>query len=115
MVAVIGLLIGMLLGIVFDVDIPSNFSPYMSVAILACLDSVFGAVRANLSKNFKADIFISGFFGNSILAACLAYLGDKLGIPMYIAAVIVFGRRIFDNFAIIRRILLDRLKEKDKV
>ncbi len=115
MVAVIGLLIGMLLGIVFDVDIPSNFSPYMSVAILACLDSVFGAVRANLSKNFKADIFISGFFGNSILAACLAYLGDKLGIPMYIAAVIVFGGRIFDNFAIIRRILLDRLKEKDKV
>jgi len=105
----------MLLGIVFDVDIPSNFSPYMSVAILACLDSVFGAVRANLSKNFKADIFISGFFGNSILAACLAYLGDKLGIPMYIAAVIVFGGRIFDNFAIIRRILLDRLKEKDKV
>ena len=115
MVAVIGLLIGMLLGIVFDVDIPSNFSPYMSVAILACLDSVFGAVRANLSKNFKADIFISGFFGNSILAACLAYLGDKLGIPIYIAAVIVFGGRIFDNFAIIRRILLDRLKEKDKV
>ena len=115
MVAVIGLLIGMLLGIVFDVDIPSNFSPYMSVAILACLDSVFGAVRANLSKNFKADIFISGCFGNSILAACLAYLGDKLGIPMYIAAVIVFGGRIFDNFAIIRRILLDRLKEKDKV
>ena len=115
MIAVIGLLIGMLLGIVFDVDIPSKFSPYMSVAILACLDSVFGAVRANLSKNFKADIFISGFFGNSILAACLAYLGDKLGIPMYIAAVIVFGGRIFDNFAIIRRILLDRLKEKDKV
>lgn len=115
MIAVIGLLIGMLLGIVFDVDIPSNFSPYMSVAILACLDSVFGAVRANLSKNFKADIFISGFFGNSILAACLAYLGDKLGIPMYIAAVIVFGGRIFDNFAIIRRILLDRLKERDKV
>ena len=83
MVAVIGLLIGMLLGIVFDVDIPSNFSPYMSVAILACLDSVFGAVRANLSKNFKADIFISGFFGNPILAARLAFLGDKLGIPMY--------------------------------
>ena len=68
-----------------------------------------------VSKNFKADIFISGFFGNSILAACLAYLGDKLGIPMYIAAVIVFGGRIFDNFAIIRRILLDRLKTKDKV
>lgn len=112
MVAVIGLLFGVLLGIVFDINIPDNFSPYMSVAILACLDSVFGAIRANLSNNFKTDIFISGFFGNSILAAALAYLGDKLGIPMYIAAVIVFGGRIFDNFAIIRRILLERVRTK---
>lgn len=112
MIAVIGLLIGMILGFVFDVKIPEQLSPYMSVAILACLDSVFGAMRANLSKNFQADIFISGFFGNAILAAGLAYLGDKLGIPIYIAAVIVFGGRIFDNFAIIRRLLIEKAKSK---
>lgn len=70
----------------------------------------FGAVRGNLSKNFQADIFISGFFGNALLAAGLAYLGDKLGIPIYMAAVIVFGGRIFDNFAIIRRLLLEEFK-----
>lgn len=61
MIAIIGLLIGVILGFVFDVNISESFSPYMSVAILACLDSVFGAVRANLSKNFQTDIFISGF------------------------------------------------------
>ena len=115
MIAVIGLLIGIILGFVLDVNIPDKFSPYMSVAILACLDSVFGAVRANLSKNFQTDIFISGFFGNAILAAALAYLGDKLGIPIYIAAVIVFGGRIFNNFAIIRRLLLDGLKSREKL
>lgn len=82
----------------------------MSVAILACLDSVFGAVRASMSKTFKADIFISGFFGNAALAAGLAYLGDKLGIPVYIAAVIVFGSRIFDNFATIRRLAIEKAK-----
>lgn len=112
MIAGIGLLIGVILGILVDINIPEKFSPYVSVAILACLDSVFGAVRANLSKNFEANIFISGFFGNALLAAALAYLGDKLGIPIYIAAVIVFGGRIFDNFAIIRRIILDGLKSK---
>ncbi|GAA0085039.1 small basic family protein [Clostridium sp. MB05] len=110
MIAFIGLLIGILLGLLLDINIPNTLSPYMSVAILACLDSVFGAVRASLSKNFKADIFISGFFGNAILAAGLAYLGDKLGIPVYIAAVIVFGGRIFDNFAVIRRLLIEKLK-----
>jgi small basic protein len=114
MIAFIGLLIGILLGLLLDVNIPNTLSPYMSVAILACLDSVFGAVRASLSKNFKADIFISGFFGNAILAAGLAYLGDKLGIPVYIAAVIVFGGRIFDNFAVIRRLLIEKLKSRKR-
>lgn len=110
MIAFIGLLLGIVLGLILEVNIPSTLSPYMSVAILACLDSVFGAVRASLSKNFKADIFISGFFGNALLAAGLAYLGDKLGIPVYIAAVIVFGGRIFDNFAVIRRLIIENLK-----
>lgn len=112
MIAIIGLFLGILLGFVIDVNIPEKFSPYMSVAILACLDSVFGAIRANLSKNFQADIFISGFFGNAALAAGLAYLGDKLGIPIYIAAVIVFGGRIFDNFAIIRRLVIEKAKSR---
>lgn len=114
MIAFIGLLLGVLLGLLLDVNIPETLSPYMSVAILACLDSVFGALRASLSKNFKADIFISGFFGNAILAAALAYLGDKIGIPIYIAAVIVFGGRIFDNFAVIRRLIIERLKSRKR-
>lgn len=115
MVVVLGLIMGILLGIVFDVNIPDSFSPYMSVAILACLDSVFGAVRANMAKSFRVDIFISGFFGNALLAAGMAYLGDKIGIPMYIAAVIVFGGRIFDNFAIIRRNVLEKIKSRKEI
>lgn len=114
MIAFIGLLFGVLLGFLFDIKIPDNFSPYMSVAILACLDSVFGAFRATLSKNFQPDIFISGFFGNALLAAGLAYLGDKLGIPIYIAAVIVFGGRIFDNFATIRRVGIEKIRNKQR-
>ena len=110
MVALVGLLIGIILGVVWNVDIPVKFSPYISVAIFACLDSVFGALRGSMSHNFRADIFISGFFGNATLAVAMVYLGDKLGIPIYLAAVIVFGGRIFDNFAIIRRLLIDKTK-----
>lgn len=114
MVIVVGLLVGIVLGVVFPGNIPEKFSPYISVAILACMDSVFGAMRANLSKNFVTSIFISGFFGNAILAVGLTYLGDKLGIPMYFAAIIVFGGRIFDNFAVIRRLLLEKVKNKSR-
>lgn len=115
MIPFIGLVIGVIVGLIWKVSIPDQFSPYISVAILACLDSVFGAIRATLSKNFQADIFISGFFGNAVLAAGLAYLGDKLGVPIYLAAVIVFGGRVFDNFAIIRRLLLEKAKSRHEV
>lgn len=115
MIAFFGLIIGIVIGLLWNVNIPDKFSPYMSVAILACLDSVFGALRSTLSKSFQADIFISGFFGNAVLAAGLAYLGDKLGVPIYLAAVIIFGGRIFDNFAIIRRLLLEKAKSRHEV
>lgn len=115
MYIIFGLLLGVVLGLVLKINIPDQFTSYVSIAILACIDSVFGAIRGNLYKNFQADIFISGFFGNAILAAALAYLGDKLGVPIYLAAVLVFGGRIFDNFANIRRKLLENYKSsRDK-
>ena len=110
MYAFLGLLIGIIIGIFWNIPIPDSFSPYISVAIFACLDSVFGAMRASLNKQFRTDIFISGFFGNALLSVALVYLGDKLGIPIYLAAVIVFGSRIFNNFASIRRLLIEKAR-----
>ncbi|KEH94739.1 small basic protein [Clostridium novyi A str. 4552] len=110
MIIIIGLVIGAIIGVFWNINIPINFSPYISVAIFACLDSVFGAIRASVEKKFRADVFISGFFGNAVLAAALTYLGDKLGMPIYLAAIIVFGERIFNNFAALRRLLLEKAK-----
>lgn len=110
MIALVGLIIGIILGVAFNISFPVKLSPYISVAIFACIDSIFGAIRATLNKNFRVDIFVSGFFGNAFLAALMVYLGDRLGIPVYIAALIVFGQRIFNNFASIRRLLMDRIK-----
>lgn len=112
MFAIVGLIVGVILGLIWNINIPPQFSPYISVAIFACLDSVFGAVRASMEKSFRDDIFITGFFGNSILAVLLVFLGDKLGVPIYLAAVIVFGSRIFGNFSIIRRIFLEKIRNK---
>ncbi len=101
--AIIGIMLGILLGLYLPITYSTTYSLYVSVAILACLDSVFGGIKANLEGNFNTKIFISGFFGNSILAAFLAYIGDRLGIPLYYAAVFAFGSRLFENFAVIRR------------
>ncbi|KXG75012.1 hypothetical protein AN619_19820 [Thermotalea metallivorans] len=111
-IILIGLLIGVLLGMYLPITYPTSYSLYMSVAILAALDSVFGAIRAHMEKKFNTAIFVSGFFGNAVLAGILAYIGDRLGVPLYYAAIFAFGDRLFQNFAIIRRHLLEGFMKK---
>ena len=108
--ALIGVLIGAVIGFILPFTYNTAYSLYISVAILACLDSVFGGIKATLEETFNIEIFISGFFGNAILAAFLAYLGDRLGVPLYYAAIFTFGSRLFENFAKIRRLLLKKVK-----
>jgi len=108
--ALIGILIGAIIGLYLPITYSPNYSLYVSVAILACMDSVFGGIRANMEKKFNTEIFISGFFGNAILAAFLAYIGDRLGVPLYYAAIFAFGGRLFQNFAIIRRLIFSKNK-----
>lgn len=108
--AFIGIILGIALGFLVPITYPPGYSLYISVAILAALDSVFGAFRATLEEKFDIEIFVSGFFGNTILAVSLAYIGDKLGVPLYYAAIFAFGGRLFQNLAVIRRIVIHRMR-----
>ncbi len=114
LMALIGLGLGIIMGLFFPYNIPVVYSAYLSVAILAALDSVFGGIRASLENSFNSNIFITGFFGNAILAASLAYIGDRLGVPIYLAAVVAFGTRLFQNFAVIRRHVFKTHRETTK-
>lgn len=97
-----------------DLVVPYAFTEYIAVAILAFLDSLFGAVAANMQKKFDLSIFITGFFGNAIIAIFLVYLGQKLNVDIYLAAVIVFSTRLFNNFTVMRRSLVDDVVSKRK-
>ena len=98
-----GLLVGVLLGLVLNVQVGVEPSRYSAVAILAALDSVLGAVRAELDGVYNNRIFISGFVTNAIVAVTLTFIGDRLSLDLYLVALITFGLRIFNNVALIRR------------
>ncbi|HEX8938971.1 MAG TPA: small basic family protein [Candidatus Limnocylindrales bacterium] len=98
-----GLLVGVLLGLVLQVNVSFEFARYSAVAILAALDSVLGAVRAELDGVYDNRIFISGFVTNAVVAVLLTFIGDRLGLDLYLVALITFGLRIFQNVALIRR------------
>lgn len=114
---IISIIVGCILGVVIGFitpTIPYTVSQYLAIAIVAALDSVFGGIASNIKKNFDMKVFISGFFVNAILAMLLTYLGEKLNVDIYLAAIIVFVGRMFNNLGIIRRYYLSKISEKSK-
>jgi small basic protein len=103
---VLGLLVGIVIGLVFSISIPLSLARYTAIAILAALDSILGAARAELEHNYNSRIFVSGLITNALLAALLTYVGDRLGVPLSEAAIVAFGVRLFANLGRIRRLLL---------
>ena len=93
----------------------AQFSLYAAAGLLAALDSALGGFNARLKGNFKLGIFLSGFFGNALIAVFLTWLGERMGLPLYLAAVVVFGTRLFQNFGEIRRELLTSRQKGDKI
>ncbi len=108
---IIGSLIGVLLGFLMP-TIPYTASKYLAIAIVAALDSVFGGIASHIKKNFDLKIFVSGFFVNAVIAMLLTYLGQKLNVDIYLAAIIVFVGRMFNNLGIIRRYYLNKIPQK---
>ncbi len=107
----IAILIGCILGVLIGINAPMisyTYSSYLAIAIIAALDSVFGGITSVIKKNFDLKIFVTGFFGNAILAILLTILGQKLNVDIYLAAIVVFVGRMFVNLAIIRRYYVDK-------
>jgi small basic protein len=102
LVPLLALIIGFLLVYNLKLNIPINFADYLAIAILAGLDSIVGGIRARLENNFEEYIFTTGFFVNMALAASLAWLGDRMGVNLYLAVVVALGIRIFQNLGRIR-------------
>ena len=90
------------------VYIPAEYAPFLSVAALAGLDTIFGGIRAGIEGRFQNDIFASGFILNTLLAAGLAWLGDRIGVNLALVAVLVLGGRVFLNLSLIRRYVLNK-------
>ena len=105
MIAVLGLVVGIVLGLVLRPDVPLAVDPYLPIAVVAALDAVFGGLRAYLDGIFDDKVFVISFVSNVVIASGIVFLGDKLGVggQLSTGVIVVLGIRIFSNVAAIRR------------
>ena len=105
MIAVLGLVVGVVLGLLLRPNVPLALDPYLPIAVVAALDAVFGGLRAYLDGIFDDKVFVISFASNVVIAAGIVFLGDKLGVggQLSTGVIVVLGIRIFSNVAAIRR------------
>ncbi|HIW30077.1 MAG TPA: small basic family protein [Candidatus Luteococcus avicola] len=108
MIAILGMLVGIGLGLWLQPNIPVGLQPYLPIAIVAALDALFGACRAWLEGMFTDKVFVVSFISNVCIAALIVWVGDLIGVGSQLstAVVVVLGIRIFTNAAAIRRALI---------
>lgn len=108
-IILVGFIVGIVLGVLSPFTLPIVYARYLSIAVLAALDTSFGGLRASLEGKYDNGVFITGFFTNALLAAGLVYLGDRIGVDnLYLAGVAAMGIRMFQNLGIIRRALFNK-------
>ena len=108
MIAILGLIAGVALGLLLEPTLPAFLAPYLPIMIVAALDALFGAARAYLEGTFADKVFVISFFSNILIAALIVWLGDLIGVggQLSTGVVVVLGIRIFTNAAAIRRAIL---------
>lgn len=113
--ALLGMLLGIVVGWFLPFTIPIEYTRYTAVVILSIIDSLIGAIRAQLTKdNYDPWIFTTGLFFNILLSLGITLFGDILGLDLYLAATVVLTFRIFRNVGISRRALFDLYLQRNK-
>ncbi len=107
MLAVLGLIVGIVVGLLIEPSLPTVLQPYLPIAIVAAMDAILGATRAYLEGVFSDRVFAVSFLSNVLIAGLIVFVGDQIGVGSQLSTgvVVVLGIRIFTNAAAIRRAL----------
>lgn len=109
---IVGLIIGALLAIYLGVGAQGGVAgQYLAVACLAGLDTICGGIRSGLEGKYTNEVFFTGFISNILISFGLAFLGDRIGLDLFLAVALVLGARIFTNLSLIRRYVLTKWQD----
>ena len=100
LIASIGILIGFLLGLALTLTYNATYTLYITLTILILLESLLRIIM-NSTKNLDIDKEILLVLCEIIFACLLAFIGENLGISLYLVVMLVFGLRIFNSFNVI--------------
>jgi small basic protein len=95
-----GVVLGVIGGLYLNVEYNPEYIVYISLAILAMINTIFNILSENLKSETKILKSVLYLFSDLLFALFLGYIGERLGLPIYLAAVFAFGNNIYKNMKI---------------
>lgn len=107
MLGLLALIIGLVIGLFWQMNLPAAYSVYLALLILILLDRILQVANA-VTREGSGDWvdILSGALADLALASLLTALGQQLGVPLYLAPVFALGNRIFTRFQTVQRRML---------
>jgi len=108
-----GLFLGIIAGLNLNIVYNPDYVVYISLAILAILNSIFNMIHENKTGELTLVRCIAFLLTDLLFALFLGFVGEKLGLPVYLAAVFAFGNNIYKKLRILVNIFLEKF-DKNK-
>ena len=80
MLALAGLAVGVVIGLLVEPTLPVFLQPYLPIAIVAALDAILGGTRSWLEGVFSDRVFVVSFLSNVLIAGLIVFVGDQIGV-----------------------------------
>ena len=92
--SILGLIVGLLIGLNLTITYSTVFTLYITISILILLNGIFRTLNKEEMVVHK-EVALLGF--EIAISSLIAFLGETLGVSLYLAVILAFGIKIFDN------------------
>ena len=103
-----GIILGVLAGLNLNLIYSPDYAVYISLAVLAILNTIFNLLSESIKGDLTLIKSVAFLAGDLIFGLVFGYVGEQLGLPIYLAVVFAFGNNIYKNL----RVMIDFMLEK---
>lgn len=106
-----GLVLGIVAGLNLNIIYNPDYIVYISLSILAILNTIFNMLHESKTGDLTIIKSFALLMTDLSFALFLGFVGEQLGLPIYLAAVFAFGNNIYKKLRILVDILLENSKK----
>ncbi len=103
-----GIALGILVALKANIGYSLQYAVYIALFILAIINAITNILSENLNGQITNIRSLILLLSDLIFACVLGYIGEQLGLPIYLAAVFAFGNNMYKN----SRTMIDYVIEK---